>query len=374
MKLETDFVPPVNFGKMYFGQEATSFALPIDRDEKPADLFKHNREIAALRTEAFRRITTTMMHVYVTTFDRLPDPQPFRANHIHRERVALPEPVLFDMSKADEQLHVKEIALRKWVASGSALLQFSQNYVSANWYAGGNSNTAILGILTGSLKYDNKKNITWENTTEWRAGFNSVAGDTIHQLSTNDDVLKIYSKLGIKAFNNFYYSASAELITQLFNTYDGVNSTELTTAFFSPFRFNLSAGMDYKPNSNLSIVLSPLTYKYVYVHDTLRVDQTDFSVEEDQRVLHDLGSSIRIEYTWKPLEEISLVSKFYFYTNYTQIETELELVCNFVVNRFLTTRISLYPRYDSTVITSDDEKAKLQFKEYISFGFSHYFK
>lgn len=376
MKLETDFVHPVDFGKMYFGQEATSFMRPLGKDKEPLDLFRDDHEIAALRTEACRQITTTMMDVYTTTFDRLPDPQRFRAHYIPQEKVAFPERSLFDTERASERqrLRVKEIALRKWVASGNALLQFSQNYISPNWYKGGNSNMAILGILSGSLKYDNKKNVTWENSAEWRAGFNSVSGDTIHKLSTNDDVFKVYSKLGIRAFSDFYYSASAELLTQLFDTYDGMNSTTLKTAFFSPLRFNVAVGMDYKPTSDLSIVLSPLTYKYVYVHDTIRIDQTAFSVEHGKQVLHELGSSVRIEYTWKPLEEISLVSKFYFYTNYKKIETELELVCNFIVNRFLTTRISLYPRYDNTVIMAEDEKAKLQFKEFVSFGFSHSFK
>lgn len=373
--LDTDFVKPLDFGKMYFGKPATSLGVPAQR-QPVVRLFADDCEIAVLREEACRQITAAMMDVYTTTFDRLPDPKRFQTRYIQQDKVVLAERSLFDREKMEERqrLRVKKIALRKWVASGNALLQFTQNYISPNWYKGGNSNMAILGILSGSVKYDNKKNVTWENTGEWRAGFNSVSGDTIHLLSTNDDVFKIYSKLGIRAFNDFYYSASAELLTQLFDTYDGMNSTKLKTAFFSPLRFNVAVGMDYKPSSDLSIVLSPLTYKYVYVHDTIRIDQTAFSVEHGKRVLHELGSSVRIEYTWKPLEEISLVSKFYFYTNYKKIETELELVCNFVVNRFLTTRISLYPRYDNTVIMADDEKARLQFKEFISFGFAHSFK
>ena len=102
-------------------------------------------------------------------------------------------------------IQVEKIKVARWVRKGSAIFQFSQNYISKNWYKGGNSNISILGILDGSINYDNKDNIQWENTAEWRAGFNSVEGDTLRKLSTNDDVFRIQSKLGIKAFNKFYY-------------------------------------------------------------------------------------------------------------------------------------------------------------------------
>ena len=56
------------------------------------------------------------------------------------------------------------------------------------------------------------------------------------------------------------------------------------------------------------------------------------------------------------------------------MEVELEVTANFVINRYFSARLSLHPRYDNTIILPNHEKARLQFKEFLSVGFSHKFK
>ena len=65
---------------------------------------------------------------------------------------------------------------------------------------------------------------------------------------------------------------------------------------------------------------------------------------------------------------------FYFFTNYKRVETELELDVDFIINRYLSAKLMLHPRYDSTVELADGQRNKLQFKELISIGFSHTFR
>jgi len=69
--------------------------------------------------------------------------------------------------------------------------------------------------------------------------------------------------------------------------------------------------------------------------------------------------------------EIQIDSRLSFYTNYEKVEIDWEIVGNFTINRFLSTRISLNPRYDNTQILAAGDKARLQFKELLSFGFSY---
>ena len=90
--------------------------------------------------------------------------------------------------------------------------------------------------------------------------------------------------------------------------------------------------------------------------------------------MNDIGSSIRIKYKYAPLREIVLETEFYFYTNYKKVEIDWQTTCNFIINRFMTTRVSLHPRFDNTYIASGETKAKLQFKELLSIGFSHTFR
>ena len=71
---------------------------------------------------------------------------------------------------------------------------------------------------------------------------------------------------------------------------------------------------------------------------------------------------------------MNIESKFYLYTNYQNVEVDLEVNCDFIINRFLSARLMLHPRYDSTVIKEGDTKAKMQFRELLSIGFSHRFR
>ena len=113
---------------------------------------------------------------------------------------------------------------------------------------------------------------------------------------------------------------------------------------------------------------------YANLSDPNRVNVTDFGIESDGNILNEVGSSIRLEWKWKPIREIEIDTKFYFFTNYHQIETELVVDANFIINRYLSAKVMLHPRYDGTVESVSDEKVKIQFKELISVGFAHKFR
>ena len=104
-------------------------------------------------------------------------------------------------------------------------------------------------------------------------GFNSVEGDTLRILNTNDDIVRANSKLGIKAGGNWYYSTSVHFSTHLFNSYNAVNSTRKKVKFLTPVRFNADIGLDYKYKKVFSMMFSPLSYKFVYANDTTEINQ-----------------------------------------------------------------------------------------------------
>jgi hypothetical protein len=138
----------------------------------------------------------------------------------------------------------------------------------------------------------------------------------------------------------------------------------------------LGVGVDYKPIKGLSINISPATYKMVYatITDANRVNVSDFGIEDGKDILNELGSSLRVDWKWRPLREIELEANFYFFTDYQRIETELEVDMNFIINRYLSAKVMVHPRYDSTIELAEGQKNKLQFKELISVGFSHTFR
>ena len=48
-----------------------------------------------------------------------------------------------------------------WTYKGDGFLQFMQNYVSGNWYKGGESNYSMVGALTAEANYDSSDEQTW---------------------------------------------------------------------------------------------------------------------------------------------------------------------------------------------------------------------
>lgn len=358
-----------DFRALYYGGKPATIA---DGALKQIKTQTADETIDELRRITRDEITRRASYLYVAMFDELPDPDGYKNHFIDDKRLSK---VKFTDDKDEFSRHQRRLVVRRehigpWTHKANALAQFSESVISGNWYQGGNSNIAILGILCGQLNYDNKKNIQWENNAEWHIGFNSVAGDTLRALSTNDDVVKINSKLGIKAGGNFFYSGSVDFSTQLFNSYNGINSTVMKTSFLTPIRLNIGAGLDYKYKKIFSLMVSPVAYKYIYVSDNVNVNPNLFGIEAGKNHLGEIGSSLKSTLSYPLSPEIQLDSKFSFYTNYQKVEIDWEMVCNLVINRFMSTRISFNPRYDNTVIGST---ANVQFKQLISVGFSHKF-
>jgi len=259
-----------------------------------------------------------------------------------------------------------------WRKEATVMVQITQNYVTANWYQGGSSSFAAMGIAKGHVNYISDR-FTWENTGEWRMGGSTVSADSLHKVNTTDDMFRLYSKANLRVVPKIYASISAEFETRFLPTYKP-NSMAMKSAPFSPLRFNMAVGVDFKPVKDLSVSVSPLAYKLVHIGDMVHVLATDYGLEAGQQTLNTVGSSVRVEYKWKPVREVQLEGKFYMYTNYHHVELDLEINCDFIINRFFSARAIIHPRYDSSVIMSGDKHAKIQFREMISIGFAHKFR
>ena len=350
--------------------------LPDDTilsDESDEGNIIHN-----LRTEAKRHVAETSLELFSCHADELPDVSELQLRT--RKRIASIDEFLFHQQlKTIPQTAIKiNRKEKKWSIKGKLSAQFSQSYISKNWYTGGYSNLAILSYATVSANYDNKKNLRFDNTLEWKAGFNSTTNDSLRFLNTNEDVFRISSNLGLKAVKNWFYSLSAEFNTQLFNTYVE-NTRELSTATFSPIRFYLSLGMEYKYKNIVALNISPLSYKLVYVMNRSKAEGVTqsvadkFNIPEGKSTLHTVGSRLQVNAAYAFSKELKLETKMYLYTDYKNVEFDWEIVGNFIANRFLTVQLSLHPRYDSSLVLAEGQKSRFQFREFVSLGFLYVF-
>jgi hypothetical protein len=134
---------------------------------------------------------------------------------------------------------------RYWKSNFESAIQFSQNHVSANWHKGGSSN---LNVFTRNyLRYDyNKDKEQLTNEMELKASFYNAPKDTIHDYKIGDDVFRLHSNLGYKAFNKWFYTFAAEFKTQAFYQLQGkLNPTagSITIALLCQYR---GVGMKYE--------------------------------------------------------------------------------------------------------------------------------
>ena len=270
-----------------------------------------------------------------------------------------------------------EILIQKpkfWTKKGDGYLQFMQNFVSDNWYKGGESNYSMVGALTLEANYDNRNKWKWDNKLEMKLGFMHTRSDSVHKFKSNEDLIRYTSQVGLEAAKNWYYTLQLLAYTQFTR---GLKANDLNTYsdFMSPFNLNLGLGMDYKvatKDKRLTgtVNLSPLAVNYRYVD---RLDlATSYGLDEGKHSLVDFGSQVTADVTWKINDVVSWKSRLYAFTSYKRAEIEWENTFTLRVSKYISANLFLFPRFDDSG-KKDDDLGYLQFKEYSSIGFSYGF-
>ena len=271
-----------------------------------------------------------------------------------------------------------------WTYKGDGFLQFLQNYVSGNWYKGGESNYSMLSALTLEANYDNKSKWKWDNKLELKLGFQTSPSDTVNKFKTNEDLIRLTSKVGLQATKHWYYTLQFIGYTQ-FTRGLKANDRRTYSDFMSPFNLNLSLGMEYKMewfNKRLTgtINISPLALNYRYVDRTIFINNdgseiwfpTRHGIDPDKHHLLDFGSQFVIDYTWKLAENITWKSRMYGFTSYKRVEYEWENTLSFQFNKYISSKLFLHPRFDDNR-ARDDKHGYWMFKEFFSIGFNYGF-
>lgn len=273
-----------------------------------------------------------------------------------------------------EPLPVDVVVLKPnfWTFHGDYNLQFIQNYLTDNWYQGGESNYSMLGSVRLTANYNNKQKVKWDNTLELKFGMQTSKSDTVHSMHPTEDMIRYTGKFGLQASRQWYYTFQLIGQTQFARHFKN-NTNEVQSDFFSPINVNASIGMDYnikwlKNRITGSIHLAPLAYNFKYVGRVYLARRN--GIDEGKHALNDFGSQITLNFNWKFSDNMSWRSRLYWYTTYERTEAEWENTVSFKFNRYLSTNIFLYPRFDDDR-KRDDKLGYWMFKEYISLGFSY---
>ncbi|MDE5567880.1 MAG: DUF3078 domain-containing protein [Muribaculaceae bacterium] len=276
-------------------------------------------------------------------------------------------------------LVAEEVKKRHWIRNFTASLQFSQAYVSPNWYQGGNNNLNVLGQLYYNVKLNQEYHpkLLFDFTAQYKLGMNSAPDDSLRNYSISDDLLQLNTTLGLKAAKRWYYSFTGQFKTQLLNSYTS-NTRNLRSALLSPGELTAGVGMTYnyantKKTFTFDASLAPVSYNLKICINS-KLDETAYGIHEGNKTISKYGSSAELKLFWQMASNISLRSRFFTFSDYSVLQADWENTIQFEINRFLTTQIYAHLRYDSQGVRAENSNwKKLQLKEILSIGFAYKF-
>ena len=286
------------------------------------------------------------------------------------------------MPEDPEVVPAAEVEVTKpnfWKYKGDGYLQFMQNYVSGNWYKGGESNYSAVGSLTLEANYDNKSKWKWENKLEMKLGFQTSRTGSIHRFKANEDLIRYTGKIGLQAAKRWYYTLQVQAQTQFSRGFKA-NDQKTYSDFMSPFDLSVGLGMDYKVewlNKKMTgtINISPLAMNYRFVDRSIFNDTwfpTRYGIDADKHHKLDFGSQLTASLEWKINENVTWKTRLYAFTSYHRAMVEWENTFSLRVSKYISANLFLFPRYDDAN-TRDEDLGYWQFKEYSSLGFSYNF-
>lgn len=277
-------------------------------------------------------------------------------------------------------LTAEEVQRRHWIKTFGTSLQFSQAYVSPNWYQGGNNNLNALGQIMYNVKLNEvfHPNLLFETTVQYKMGMNNAPEDSIHSYNISEDLFQVNTTFGIKAARRWYYSFTGRFKTQLVNSYK-TNSNSLKSAFMSPGELTAGIGMTYSVQNkrktfSFGASLAPLSYNLRTCLST-RMNPENFGIAAGNKTVQTFGSTAELKLQCKLSYNISLNSRLFAFSDYEAFQADWENTLAFEINKFLTTQIYAHMRYDTRTnyVPEEPQWKKLQIKEIFSIGLSYKF-
>ena len=282
----------------------------------------------------------------------------------------------FASVNASDQLHGVTLGRKYWFPGLESNIQFSQTYISPNWHKGGNSALALHSKQLLRLSYEKDK-VNWLNELEWRIGLNAEIRDSLQGYNISDDLLRLRSNLGIKAFKGWYYSLDVEARTQAFEQ-KSEDKMVIYSAFASPLTLTAGLGMKwvvdnkskthYGRRFRLDLNIAPLAYDFKW-SARKDIDMTRHGFEEGKNIYSAIGSMLRANMIWDFTDTFAWESRLYYNTSYKRVETEFENSLIFAFNRYFSTRVNVLLRYDDAVPLTPENRSRLQIYEMLTVGF-----
>ncbi len=262
-----------------------------------------------------------------------------------------------------------------WERGFNSTLNASQvNFT--NWAAGGENSLSATALFH---MYLNRKKDKAEWVNELKTAYGIIKQGELKTIKS-EDVLDILSKYGYKTKSNWYYSALFNLKTQFDQGFkDPQKEDEIVSSFMAPGYISFSLGMDYKPNKDFSLFLSPISTKTTAVLDD-SVDEVQYGLDSSKTFRSELGAYLSMSFKTTLMENVDYETKVNLYSNYLKNPSDIDVnwmnLLTMKVNKYLQVNVLTELIYDDDINIKDKDDVdeggpKTQFKEILSLGLTY---
>jgi hypothetical protein len=273
----------------------------------------------------------------------------------------------------------KDTIPQKWKLGGNLSLTINQGALS-NWSAGGEEFSFSLNSYMNLYAFYKEGKHSWDNSLDLAYGF--VQTTSLGNRKASDRI-DLTSKYGYAISKHVNVAALLNFRSQFAKGYsydetpEGKDTATLTSKSFMPAYLVLSLGLDYKPNADLSVFVSPITGRWIFVGDKLL--GPDYGLDPGETVKTEVGAFLSVNYFKKFHENLTFKSKLDLFSNYLDKPQNIDIFWSNV----LTAKITKYINFslnvdmiydDNTQNVNPDKGPAAQWLELMGIGIAYTFK
>lgn len=299
-------------------------------------------------------------------------------------RVIAQDQTVQELKKASSKSIVKDpndTIPKTWKKGGLFNFSFGQTSLS-NWAAGGDNLQLNVNVFLNLYAFYLKDRKAWDNSLDLALGFIKT---TSLGSRKSDDKIDFTSKYGYKLTpaSKWYAGALFNFRTQFapgFNYPNATTSTKISE-FLSPGYVLLSLGLEYKPNQNFSLFLSPITSRWVIVtatglnHLTPTLKGNVYGVPSGKTINNEIGAYLNASYMKEVVTNLTYKGKLDLFSNYKHnpqnVDVYMTNLLSANVFKGLSFNLGLDLIYDDDVriFGKNSDAPRTQFREYIGIGY-----
>ena len=243
---------------------------------------------------------------------------------------------------------------KTWKLGGIFNLNINQGSLS-NWTAGGDKFSFSLNSYLNLYGFYKKEKHSWDNNLDLAYGIVKTTSLGNRKSSDRIDFLSKYGyaiskKINVASLLNFRSQFAKGFSYS--KTAAGADSSTITSKTFAPAYLLLSLGLDWKPNNDFSLFVSPITERWVFVNDKLLAP--GYGLDPGKTVKNELGAYLSANYLKKIGPSFIFKTRFDLFSNYKNEPQNIDIFWTNVLTAKITKYINF--SFNLDMIYDDDSK------------------